>query len=252
MELLLAYINTHSRCFSQPFLRQLFHVMVSTEVFLSHALHFQSQLVRLYAQRIFRCIYDKGDASEDRANAPRRQIILMLVDMLELFQERFFSPHWFTRSLHQIETHQLQQEAEVVVASSSEGGPLFFLLVLIHSLFLSQRAGSKAMQEPLSQDFFLLVSHLLSTFGAISDEHPDFLSPSFLSLTFQKNEGYYSRTRTAQFRRGLVYRSAVDSTADAQLKQSNHLSYHHPHDSYSITSTLCFFSRRVGMLLLLR
>lgn len=202
MELLLAYINTHSRCFSPQFLRQLFIVMISTEVFLSLVSHCQSQLVRLYAQRIFRCIYDKDDESEDSVNSPRHQIILTLVDMLELFQERFALPHRFTRSLHQIESQQLQQEAEVVVNSSSEGGPLFNLLVLIHSLFLSQRAGSKTMQEPLeprSQHFFLLVSHLVSTFGAISDEHPDFLSSSFLSLTSQKNEGYSSRPRTATF-----------------------------------------------------
>ena len=94
MELLLAYVKTHSsRCFSPQFLRQLFLVMVSTEVWLHPTHHAQSQLVRLYAQRIFRCIYDKSD---DEVSSPRRQIILTLVDMLELFQERcrfFASPH---------------------------------------------------------------------------------------------------------------------------------------------------------------
>lgn len=94
MELLLAYVKTHSsRCFSPQFLRQLFLVMVSTEVWLHPTHHPQSQLVRLYAQRIFRCIYDKSD---DEVSSPRRQIILTLVDMLELFQERcrfFASPH---------------------------------------------------------------------------------------------------------------------------------------------------------------
>ena len=208
MELLLAYVKTHSsRCFSQQFLQQLFLVMVSTEVWLHSTHHPQSQLVRLYAQRIFRCIYDK---SEDGVSSPRHQIILVLVDMLELFQERsrFSSP--LTRSLHQIEAQQFQQEAEAVVDSSGEGGPLFFLLTLIRSLFLSQgpqcSQGFKSValqgvntqgintpgpqelkgvgsEEPPSQDFFLLVSHLLSTFGAVSDEHPDFLFALFLLFT---------------------------------------------------------------------
>ena len=195
MELLLAYVKTHSsRCFSLQFLRQLFLVMVSTEVWLHPTHHPQSQLVRLYAQRIFRCIYDKSD---DEVSSPRRQIILTLVDMLELFQERcrFSSP--LTRSLRQIEAQQFQQEVEVVVDASGEGGPLFFLLTLIRSLFLSQgpqcsqgfksvgsqRVNTQESEEPPSQDFFLLVSHLLSTFGAVSDEHPDFLFASFLLLT---------------------------------------------------------------------
>lgn len=207
MELLLAYVKTHSsRCFSPPFLRQLFLVMVSTEVWLHLAHHPQSQLVRLYAQRIFRCIYDKSDDVEDRVSSPRHQIIFTLVDMLELFQERWRFSSLLTRSLRQIEAQQVRQEAEVVVDSSGEGGPLFFLLTLIRSLFLSQGpqcsqgfksvgsqgvtsqgvtsqgVTSREMKEPPSQDFFLLVSHLLSTFGAISDEHPDFLFASFLLL----------------------------------------------------------------------
>lgn len=194
MELLLAYVKTHSsRCFSLQFLRQLFLVMVSTEVWLHPTHHPQSQLVRLYAQRIFRCIYDKSD---DEVSSSRRQIILTLVDMLELFQERcrFSSP--LTRSLRQIEAQQFQQEVEVVVDASGEGGPLFFLLTLIRSLFLSQgpqcsqgfksvgsqRVNTQESEEPPSQDYFLLVSHLLSTFGAVSDEHPDFLFASFLLL----------------------------------------------------------------------
>lgn len=194
MELLLAYVKTHSsRCFSPQFLRQLFLVMVSTEVWLHPTHHPQSQLVRLYAQRIFRCIYDKSD---DEVSSPRRQIVLTLVDMLELFQERcrFSSP--LTRSLRQIEAQQFQQEVEVVVDASGEGGPLFFLLTLIRSLFLSQgpqcsqgfksvgsqRVNTQESEEPPSQDYFLLVSHLLSTFGAVSDEHPDFLFASFLLL----------------------------------------------------------------------
>lgn len=204
MELLLAYVKTHSsRCFSLQFLRQLFLVMVSTEVWLHPTHHPQSQLVRLYAQRIFRCIYDKSD---DEVSSPRRQIILTLVDMLELFQERCRFSLPLTRSLRQIEAQQFQQEVEVVVDASGEGGPLFFLLTLIRSLFLSQgpqcSQGFKSVglqgvntqcvntqcvnaqqsEEPPSQDFFLLVSHLLSTFGAVSDEHPDFLFASFLLL----------------------------------------------------------------------
>lgn len=195
MELLLAYVKTHSsRCFSPQFLRQLFLVMVSTEVWLHPTHHPQSQLVRLYAQRIFRCIYDKSD---DEVSSPRRQIILTLVDMLELFQERCRFSLPLTRSLRQIEAQQFQQEVEVVVDASGEGGPLFFLLTLIRSLFLSQgpqcsqgfksvgsqRVNTQESEEPPSQDFFLLVSHLLSTFGAVSDEHPDFLFASFLLLT---------------------------------------------------------------------
>lgn len=195
MELLLAYVKTHSsRCFSLQFLRQLFLVMVSTEVWLHPTHHPQSQLVRLYAQRIFRCIYDKSD---DEVSSPRRQIILTLVDMLELFQERCRFSLPLTRSLRQIEAQQFQQEVEVVVDASGEGGPLFFLLTLIRSLFLSQgpqcsqgfksvgsqRVNTQESEEPPSQDFFLLVSHLLSTFGAVSDEHPDFLFASFLLLT---------------------------------------------------------------------
>lgn len=217
MELLLAYVKTHSsRCFSPPFLRQLFLVMVSTEVWLHPTHHPQSQLVRLYAQRIFRCIYDKSDDAEDSVSSPRHQIIFTLVDMLELFQERWCLSSLLTRSLRQIEAQQVRQEAEVVVDSSGEGGPLFFLLTLIRSLFLSQGpqcsqgfksvgsqgvtsqgvtpqgvtsqgvtsqgVTSRELKEPPSQDFFLLVSHLLSTFGAISDEHPDFLFASFLLL----------------------------------------------------------------------
>ena len=136
MELLLAYVKTHSsRCFSLQFLRQLFLVMVSTEVWLHPTHHPQSQLVRLYAQRIFRCIYDKSD---DEVSSPRRQVILTLVDMLELFQERWRFSLPLTRSLRQIEAQQFQQEVEVVVDASGEGGPLFFLLTLIRSLFLSQ------------------------------------------------------------------------------------------------------------------
>ena len=195
MELLLAYVKTHSsRCFSPQFLRQLFLVMVSTEVWLHPTHHPQSQLVRLYAQRIFRCIYDKSD---DEVSSPRRQIILTLVDMLELFQERCRFSLPLTRSLRQIEAQQFQQEVEVVVEASGEGGPLFFLLTLIRSLFLSQgpqcsqgfksvgsqRVNTQESEEPPSQDYFLLVSHLLSTFGAVSDEHPDFLFASFLLLT---------------------------------------------------------------------
>lgn len=195
MELLLAYVKTHSsRCFSPQFLRQLFLVMVSTEVWLHPTHHPQSQLVRLYAQRIFRCIYDKSD---DEVSSPRRQIILTLVDMLELFQERCRFSLPLTRSLRQIEAQQFQQEVEVVVEASGEGGPLFFLLTLIRSLFLSQgpqcsqgfksvgsqRVNTQESEEPPSQDFFLLVSHLLSTFGAVSDEHPDFLFALFLLLT---------------------------------------------------------------------
>lgn len=195
MELLLAYVKTHSsRCFSLQFLRQLFLVMVSTEVWLHPTHHAQSQLVRLYAQRIFRCIYDKSD---DEVSSPRRQIILTLVDMLELFQERCRFSLPLTRSLRQIEAQQFQQEVEVVVEASGEGGPLFFLLTLIRSLFLSQgpqcsqgfksvgsqRVNTQESEEPPSQYFFLLVSHLLSTFGAVSDEHPDFLFASFLLLT---------------------------------------------------------------------
>lgn len=195
MELLLAYVKTHSsRCFSLQFLRQLFLVMVSTEVWLHPTHHPQSQLVRLYAQRIFRCIYDKSD---DEVSSPRRQIILTLVDMLELFQERCRFSLPLTRSLRQIEAQQFQQEVEVVVEASGEGGPLFFLLTLIRSLFLSQgpqcsqgfksvgsqRVNTQESEEPPSQDFFLLVSHLLSTFGAVSDEHPDFLFALFLLLT---------------------------------------------------------------------
>ena len=195
MELLLAYVKTHSsRCFSLQFLRQLFLVMVSTEVWLHPTHHPQPQLVRLYAQRIFRCIYDKSD---DEVSSPRRQIILTLVDMLELFQERCRFSLPLTRSLRQIEAQQFQQEVEVVVDASGEGGPLFFLLTLIRSLFLSQgpqcsqgfksvgsqRVNTQESEEPPSQDFFLLVSHLLSTFGAVSDEHPDFLFASFLLLT---------------------------------------------------------------------
>ena len=194
MELLLAYVKTHSsRCFSLQFLRQLFLVMVSTEVWLHPTHHPQSQLVRLYAQRIFRCIYDKSD---DEVSSPRRQIILTLVDMLELFQERCRFSLPLTRSLRQIEAQQFQQEVEVVVDASGEGGPLFFLLTLIRSLFLSQgpqcsqgfksvgsqRVNTQESEEPPSQDYFLLVSHLLSTFGAVSDEHPDFLFASFLLL----------------------------------------------------------------------
>lgn len=194
MELLLAYVKTHSsRCFSLQFLRQLFLVMVSTEVWLHPTHHPQSQLVRLYAQRIFRCIYDKSD---DEVSSPRRQVILTLVDMLELFQERWCFSLPLTRSLRQIEAQQFQQEVEVVVDASGEGGPLFFLLTLIRSLFLSQgpqcsqgfksvgsqRVNTQQSEEPPSQDFFLLVSHLLSTFGAVSDEHPDFLFASFLLL----------------------------------------------------------------------
>lgn len=195
MELLLAYVKTHSsRCFSPQFLRQLFLVMVSTEVWLHPTHHPQSQLVRLYAQRIFRCIYDKSD---DEVSSPRRQIILTLVDMLELFQERCRFSLPLTRSLRQIEAQQFQQEVEVVVEASGEGGPLFFLLTLIRSLFLSQgpqcsqgfksvgsqRVNTQESEELPSQDYFLLVSHLLSTFGAVSDEHPDFLFASFLLLT---------------------------------------------------------------------
>ena len=194
MELLLAYVKTHSsRCFSLQFLRQLFLVMVSTEVWLHPTHHPQSQLVRLYAQRIFRCIYDKSD---DEVSSPRRQVILTLVDMLELFQERWRFSLPLTRSLRQIEAQQFQQEVEVVVDASGEGGPLFFLLTLIRSLFLSQgpqcsqgfksvgsqRVNTQESEEPPSQDYFLLVSHLLSTFGAVSDEHPDFLFASFLLL----------------------------------------------------------------------
>lgn len=129
-------------------------------------------------------------------SSPRRQIILTLVDMLELFQERCRFSLPLTRSLRQIEAQQFQQEVEVVVDASGEGGPLFFLLTLIRSLFLSQgpqcsqgfksvgsqRVNTQESEEPPSQDYFLLVSHLLSTFGAVSDEHPDFLFASFLLL----------------------------------------------------------------------
>lgn len=172
MELLLSYIKSHSlHSFSSHFLRQLLLIMVDTQVLPRSLSDPKSQLIRIYAQRVFRSIFDKHEGGA----SPQHQITITLVEALELFHETSLPSLALTNRQRRVEEAQIRNELDMTVSASCDGGPLASLLALIRLLFLSQSSAPQEGDAASSHDLLLLVSRLLTVFAALPDDHPDFM-----------------------------------------------------------------------------
>ena len=149
----------------------------------------QSQLVRMFIQRIFRCLYDKEEPNQSTSETPRQQVTMAIVEAFELYDEESCFPEFVMSRCTNVEQSMLRDEVDLSVEPTGcSGGPIESILTLIRIIYIAHshaplrahrsclsKVDSPSTKETLLQDQLQLSSCLLRSFSHMTDIHPDFL-----------------------------------------------------------------------------